>query len=161
MLVSLLFLPSLLWADWTVRRQLNAQGMPERCVLESSAVTMSDGYQDTQVLLMLSAEALQLKAKAPLDSSFRDLGLQVDKHDFIPVENLVEDRVALFTAQYPTIVEQMKRAQSPPKKGQKVTSPTIKLQLRFWPTWPARGVQTAELSLEGFSKAYMEFSTCK
>lgn len=161
MLGSLLLVPNVALADWTVKRLTNAQGALERCVVEATPFTMSDGYQSTEVVVSVSRDSVQVKTKAPLDENFRDLSLQVDKHPPVALELLVGDRVALVTTQYASLVEQMKRGSTPPPKGQKPPSPTLKLQLRFWPTWPARGLQTADLSLEGFRKAYTELGTCK
>jgi hypothetical protein len=124
-------------------------------------MVMSDGYQDTQVTVTISLQTVTVKAKAPLDNGFNDIGLQIDKNDVIKMDKVVEERSALFAASYSTILEQIAKGPALVKKGRKPTISTLKLYMRFWPTWPTKGLQTLDVSLEGFSKAYTELKTCK
>jgi hypothetical protein len=139
----------------------NQLGNFERCVLESHTVPVSDGYQETQASLIVSADAILVKTKAPLDDSFGDIGLQVEKNDFIKIDKVVEESSALFTTSYKKILGQLQKEPVPVKKGQKPASATVKVKLRFWPTWPVTGTHAVEFSLEGFSKAYAEMVACK
>lgn len=149
------------WAEWTVKRLYNQVDNLERCVLESHSVPVSDGYQETQASIRVSADAILVKTKAPLDDGFADIGLQVGKNDFIKMDKIVEERSALFASSYTKILEQWKKGPAPVKKGQQSPIPTVKVQLRFWPTWPATGTHAVEFSLDGFSKAYTDMAACK
>lgn len=148
------------WAEWTVKREQKQAGQPERCVLVSDVLSVQDGYQQTQVYMMVSADAIVVKTKSPLDDSFGDIGLQVDKHDFIPLDKIVDERSALFASSYAKILEQITKGSAPVKKGQKPPLSKVRVQLRFWPTWPATGTHDVEFSLANFSKAYAEMVAC-
>lgn len=158
LLVTLL--SSAAWADWTVKREQNQAGQLERCVLISDMLSVHDGYQDTQVYLMVSPDAIVVKTKAPLDDGFADIGLQVDKNDFIKMDNVVAERSALFASSYAKILEQFKKGSAPVKKGQKPPLSKVRVQLRFWPTWPATGTHDVEFGLADFSKAYADMVAC-
>jgi len=149
------------WAEWTVKRVYNQIGNFERCVLESHIAPVSDGYQETQVTFVVNTDAILVKTKAPLDTSFGDIGLQVEKNDFIKMDKVIEESSALFTTSYTKILGQLKKEPTPVKKSQKPVSATVKVQLRFWPTWPVTGTHAVEFRLEGFSKAYAEMAACK
>jgi hypothetical protein len=154
-------LHSVAWAEWTVKRLNNQTGNLERCVLESNTAPVNDGYQETQVSMIVSADTVIVKTKVPLDDSFDDIGLQVEKNAFIKMDKIVEERSALFASSYTKILEQLKKGPVPVKKGQQSPSPTVKVQLRFWPTWPVTGTHAVEFSLDGFSKAYTDMAACK
>lgn len=157
--VTLLHSPA--WAIWTVKRVYNQTGNLERCVVESHTAPVSDGYQETQATLIVHTDTILVKTKAPLDDSFGDIGLQVEKHDFIKMDKVVAESSALFATSYKQILGQWQKEPVPVKKSRKPASTTVKVQLRFWPTWPVTGTHTVEFSLEGFSKAYAEMVTCK
>lgn len=160
LLLALLSQPA--WAEWTVKRLYNPMGNVERCVVESHVVPVSDGYQETEVSLVVSANTIVIKSKAPLDDSFGDIGLQVAKNDFIKMDKVIDERSALFAASYAKILAQFKQGGAAPvKKGQPPQAPQVRIQLRFWPTWPATGTHDVEFDLEGFSKAYANMVACK
>ena len=71
---------------------------------------------------MVSPDTIVVKTKAPLDDSFADIGLQVDKNDFIKMDNVVEERSALFASSYAKILEQFKKGSAPVKKGRKAAA---------------------------------------
>ena len=159
LLITLLSHPA--WAEWTVKREYNQMGNVARCVLVSDTLPVNDGYQETQAYILVSTDAIVVKTKTPLDDSFADIGLQVDKNDFITMDKVLEERSALFASSYTKILEQFKKELVPLKKGQKPQISKVRVQLRFWPTWPATGTHDVEFSLAGFSKAYMDMVACK
>ncbi len=161
LVIGMLVCPSAAWAEWTIKRLYTPQGVFERCVVESPTLPMRDGYQDTQVTVIVSTQTILVKAKAPLDNAFNDIGLQIGKNSVVKAERVVEERSAVFTDQFRDILTQLTQDVSPVKKGRPLPPPTLKLYLRFWPTWPTRGLQTVDVSLEGFRKAYTELDTCK
>ena len=61
----------------------------------------------------------------------------------------VADRKALFDSNYERVVAQFK------------AGTRVKVQLRFWPTWPATGTHATTLSLIGFTRAYGELAECR
>lgn len=125
--------------EWTVNQ----------CVLESSRQPVSDGYQQTTVHFAVTPRSVALVSAAPLDVTGSDIELKVDKEAFVPIDRLEGDRTALFDSSYERVVEQFKAGTQ------------VKVQLRFWPTWPATGTHTATLSLIGFTRAYGELASCR
>jgi hypothetical protein len=135
-------------AAWTVQRHAGTVEGKAACHLQSDTKPVNDGYQETRATLLVQQDAVRVQTAAPLDTSFADIGIQVDKQAFIPMDTVSERKTALFTSNYATLVEQF-------KKGY-----TVRVQLRFWPTWPVTGTHDVTFSLVGFTKAYMEMLAC-
>jgi hypothetical protein len=142
---SLWLLGGVAGAAWTVQRLAEAAG---GCYLQSDTKAVSDGYQDTHATMLVQHEAVLVQTAAPLDVSFADIGMQVDKQALIPMDTLSERKTARFTTSYTTLIEQFKRGYS------------VRVQLRFWPTWPATGPHEVTFSLLGFTKAYTDMQAC-
>jgi hypothetical protein len=130
-------------------------------VLVSNTLPVQDGYQETQAYMVVSTDAIIVKTRVPLDDGFNDIGLQVDKNPFITMDRVLEERSALFASSYAKIIEQFKKGPAPARKGQSPPIPKVRVQLRFWPTWPVTGTHDVEFNLEGFSKAYAEMVACQ
>jgi hypothetical protein len=125
--------------EWTVKQ----------CVLESSRQPMPDGYQETTVHFVVTPRSVALVSQAPLDGTGQDLGVKVDAEPFVRIDKLDGDRRALLDSKYERLVAQFKAGAE------------VRVQLRFWPTWPATGTHATTLSLIGFTKAYSELSACR
>jgi hypothetical protein len=136
-------------ATWTVVQHPDAQSQTETCMMQSPTQSVHDGYDGTQVQLIIHSESVLVVARAPFDSSFNDIGMQVDQHALIRLDEVVDRKTARFATSYATLIEQF-------KKGSRV-----KLQMRFWPTWPTTGLHTAAYSLIGFTKAYTDLQACQ
>jgi hypothetical protein len=133
-------------AEWMVKP---SDGAGNRCVLESRRQSIADGYQHTSVHFVVTARSVTLVSAAPLDAGSSDLGFTVDDRAFVPVDRLEGDRVAVFDSRYEEVVEQFKAGLR------------ARVQLHFWPTWPATGTHTATLSLIGFTRAYRALLECR
>lgn len=136
-------------ADWTVKTVARSDGAGVRCVLESSRQTMPDGYQKTTAYISIAPRTVAVSSVSVLDGGFKDIGLVVDQGEFIPMDRLEGDRTAVFDSKYDRVVEQFKAGVQ------------ARLQLRFWPTWPATGPHSTTFSLIGFTKAYDQLSGCR
>jgi hypothetical protein len=136
-------------AEWTVQRLRDPATKVEVCHLVSETVTMRDGYDTTMVSVAFTGKAILLRTESPLDTSFNDIGVQVDRHALVAMDTTQERKIAVFTTSYATLVEQS-------KKGAR-----LRVQLRFWPTWPATGTHDATFPLKGFTKAYAEMLACQ
>jgi hypothetical protein len=133
-------------ADWTVKF---GDGAGSRCVMESRRQPLADGYQQTTVYFSVTTRSVALVSAAPLDAGSSDLGVQVDDLAFVPGDRLEGDRTMVFDSRYEEVVAQFKAGLR------------ARIQLRFWPTWPATGTHTATLSLIGFTRAYRELLACR
>jgi hypothetical protein len=135
-------------ADWTPKFILDPVKDETRCMLESDKKVINDGYQDTEIVLRIDDQVLLVATKSNIDTSKGDVGLKVDKHEFIKMDKLKLEQTVVFDKQIAKIVEQF-------KKGLRVA-----LTLRFWPTYPSTGAKTVTFSLIGFTKAHGELGSC-
>ncbi len=136
-------------ADWEAKHTIDPLTSQSRCVVESIRQKLHDGYGDTEVLLQVDRQSLLVKTRSNIDASKGDIGLVVDKQEFIAMDSVDFDQNVRFEKKIATIVRQF-------KKGLKA-----QLTLRFWPTYPDTGAKTISFSLIGFTKAYEEFGSCQ
>jgi hypothetical protein len=142
--IALLALPVAVAAEWAVKKAAGAE-----CLLESSPESLPDGYQTTTARIRIDGKGVSVVSPSALDAGSRDIGIAVDEDPLVPMDRLADQRTAVFDSRYATLVEQLKR-------GLKA-----RVQLRFWPTWPATGTHSATFSLIGFTRAYAELRECK
>jgi len=119
------------------------------CALETGDIIVFDGYQDTGLKLSLTETGLLVRTKSNIDMSYDDVGLAVDGGRFIPADAVVDEQDVLFSRNSDTIIEQFIRGGS------------VKLFLRFWPTYPATQRREARFSLMGFTRAYNDYKECR
>jgi hypothetical protein len=144
-----LLVPPKAGADWTVRPVPAGPGGADQCVLESERQPVFDGYQKTWVQIAVDDKTVRVTSASTLDGGDRDIGLVVDEGRFAPAEEVVEQRTANFAAQYQTLMQEFKRGLR------------VRVQLRFWPTWPKTGTHSATFSLIGFTRAHARMSDCR
>jgi hypothetical protein len=136
------------WADWSVGQAPG--GAEAGCVLESGDSPVFDGYQTTSARIMAGPTFVAIKVKSTLDPGFSDIGVRVDNKEFISADKINGEKTVLFDSSYEKVVEQFK------------AGIRVKVQLRFWPTWPVTGTHTADFSLIGFTKGFEEMmSRCR
>jgi hypothetical protein len=62
------------------------------------------------------------------------------------MDRLADPRTVVFESRYEAVVAQFKRGLH------------VRVQLRFWPSWPATGLHSATFSLVGFTRAYAQLA---
>ena len=145
----LFLLPGMLRAEeknWTVTKIPTA--VAASCAVVTPTRVLDDGYGQTHVQILVGTTFVKVKTDSKIDTSFSDIGLKVDKNNPIAMNRLDGEQIIRFDDQRETVVEQF-------KKGAKVT-----LRLRFWPSWPTKGLKTVDFSLRGFTKAYAAMMKC-
>ena len=144
-LVSILLVaePAVLAAEWVVK-----PGTGSGCLLESSPESLSDGYQTTTARLRVDGKTVSVASPSVFDTGFNDIGVVVDEEAMVPMDRTADSRTAVFESRYSTLVEQFKRGLR------------ARVQLRFWPTWPATGTHSATFSLIGFTRAFARLDEC-
>ena len=147
-IIALLPVQDVAMAGWMLQRTVASQANEARCYLKSDVMILNDGYQDIKAFMGIHLDRLLVNTGSPLDTSFSDIGLQVDKNDFILMDSVSSRQAALFTESYAQLIEQFKKGRS------------VRVQLRFWPTWPTTGTHSVSFSLIGFSKAYSQMQSC-
>jgi len=135
--------------EWSVKTVPRTDGPGTRCVLESVRQSLPDGYQDTTAYVTIDGRSVSVTSASVLDGSSADIGLLVDQEPLIRMDRLTGTKTAIFDAQYARLVELFKAGNR------------LRVQLRFWPEWPATGTHSATFSLGGFTKAYGELAGCR
>lgn len=145
-IVSILLVtqPARVAAEWVATR-----GNDSGCVLESSPESLSDGYQTTTARIRVDDTKVSISSPSVFDAGFNDIRIVVDEQVIVPMDRLADPRTAVFESRYGTLVEQFKRGLR------------ARVQLRFWPTWPATGIHSATFSLIGFTRAHAQLAECK
>jgi hypothetical protein len=136
-------------ADWTVKTVARTDGPGTRCVVESTPQAVPDGYQTSTVHLTVDERSVAVTSASNLDASFGDIGLSVDGGELVLLDRLAGPKTALFDAKHDRLVERFRAGTH------------ARVQLRFWPEWPATGTHSATLSLLGFTKAYDSLARCR
>jgi len=136
-------------AQWAVRAEPTAPGATASCVLESERQPLSDGYQKTWAQIVVDRQAVRVTSPSKLDPGDADIGLVVDDGPFVPMDEVAGERTAVFKTRYAPLVDDFKR-------GLKV-----RVQLRFWPTWPKTSTHSAIISLLGFTRAHEGLADCR
>jgi len=131
--------------SWSVEQGPDDAG----CHIRTLRQEIETGYNQAKVEILVDETAVTIRTDAKLDGGFDDLGVAVDGGPLTAVDRIEKERTAVLDGTYAELVEQFKR-------GSKV-----RVQLRFWPTWPATGTHSAEFSLIGFTKAYGALGGCK
>ena len=135
--------------EWSVKTVPRPDGSGTRCVLESARQSLSDGYQDTMAWVTVDDRSVAVTSGSSLDPGFSDIGLVVDQEPLVPMDRLTGMKTATFETKYGRLVELF-------KKGAR-----LRVQLRFWPEWPATGPHSVTFGLIGFTKAYGALAGCR
>ena len=134
-------------ANWEVSPA--PRGGKKTCLLLSAKQPVNDGYQVVEAQIIVDGSTVIVKSDSVLDPGFADIGLAVAKHSFIQADEIRDRKQAVFAKQYAEIVQLFKDERE------------VRVQLRFWPTWPATGTHSASFSLMGFTKAHGEAARCE
>ena len=148
-ILALLVLGGPAAAEWSVKSVPRTDGSGTRCVVESARERLPDGYQDTTAYVTVDARSVAVTSASNLDPGGGDVGLIVDQEALVPMDRLAGRKTALFDSKHAQLVELFKAGSR------------LRVQLRFWPEWPATGAHSATFSLVGFTKAYGELAGCR
>lgn len=150
---GMLAIPPRVAAEWAVRPEPPAAGAPAGapagCVMESERQSLPDGYQKTWAQIIVDGKAVRVTSASQLDPGDGDIGLVVDDGAFVPMDEVVDGRTAVFRSRYESLVEEFRR-------GLKA-----RVQLRFWPTWPKTSAHSATFSLIGFTRTHARLADCR
>jgi hypothetical protein len=134
--------------NWTAKRIYDPFRNETRCVLETPKQMIHDGHQDTSIFLRVDERFLLVLTESNVDLNHPDVGIRVDDGALIKPDKAYLDQNALFESTAPVVIAKF-------KEGLKVD-----VALRYWPTWPSKGVRTATFSLIGFSRAFARLPGC-
>lgn len=131
--------------EWEVRRALKFGG---KCVLESNKLDFFDGYDNTGLKFRIMDDELYLLTRSNIDMSFKDVGVQVGANQIILADKVVDDQNVLIKKELPAFITQLRKKQE------------ARIQLRFWPTYPATQTYSEDIKMDGFLSAYAEYQEC-
>ena len=120
-----------------------------RCLLESVKNVFNDGQAETSVKLVYTGDALYAATKSNIDFDYPGIGLQVDRHEQHPIDEVYMKKTAVFSKNSDTLHKQF------------INGANAKLTLGFWPLIPKTKVHVIEFSLFGYTKAYQQYLMCK
>lgn len=135
-------------ADWSARRVYDPFTDQSRCVAESDVVSLHDGYQETRLRLRVDQQSVAVVTESNIDGSRSDAGISVDGQPLIAIDSIVLEQTAIVRAGATVLVKQF-------KSGREAS-----IRLHFWPTWAPRGLRSATVNLNGFSRAYSRLPDC-
>jgi len=133
--------------NWTTKRIFDVFRNESRCVVETPATTMDDGRSPTKVFLRVDGRSLTVMTQSNVDIG-ADVGVRVDDNKLIRPDKIFLDQNLLFETSSAQIIEQFKAGL------------VAEAHLRFWPTWPDKGLKTVRFSLIGFTRAYARLPGC-
>lgn len=133
---------------WRVQPLPEGQPGGARCVLQSARQAVFDGYQDTWAQIVVDDTTVRVTSASMLDPGDGDIGLSVDGGGFVPADDVVDGRTALFSTRYGVLIDDFKRGLR------------VRVQLRFWPTWPKTGTHAVAFGLIGFTRAHTQLADC-
>ena len=143
--ILLLALANVAHANW----KIDSTGLSGQCALVSPVLKINDGQGETKIQLKLNKEQLLVTTDSNIDNTMKDIGLKVDDKVFIYITEVIDTTHVVFGKdRIDEIISQF------------VPGRRVLIHLRFWPTWPATGVKTAEFSLIGFTKTLKALSQC-
>jgi hypothetical protein len=145
LIAGLCGIPFTAYAQWTLQQDMRSHA---GCVLVSGVASVFDGYNDTSLKLAVHDRKLLVMTDANIDLGASDVGLSVDKNKFIEADGVTNETNVLFETNIESIIEQFIRGRS------------VKLYLRFWPSYPSKGRHETSFSLIGFTKAYKSLTDC-
>lgn len=135
--------------NWSLLNSEDVSNKSAACTLVTLTKKMNDGQGETTVWLELSDKELLIKTKSDIDKSFNDIAIQIDDKKKIELDEVRSDTDVVFSKSIIDITKEF------------IEGNNVKVQLRFWPTWPTSGLKSIDFSLLGFTKAYESLLTCK
>jgi hypothetical protein len=136
-------------AEWSLRVEPAGAGATASCAMISERQPVPDGYQNTWAQILVDRRVIRVTSASQLDPGDGDIGLSIDEGQFVRVDEVLDSRTAVFRTHYQPLIEDFKR-------GLKV-----RVQLRFWPTWPKTGTHSTTFSLIGFTRAHAGLAECR
>ncbi len=147
--MNLAALPLSFGAHWSLDRRPNPINHETQCLLASRSINISDGYERTDVQLLLTATSLYVKTDSNIDLSYPDSGIRLDDGTQLQFESLAKQTAAMISGDVAALYKQMTPSQ------------TLLVRLGFWPTWPVTQTQEASFPLDGFSDAVNALWLCE
>ena len=142
-------LPLSFGRQWVLDRRPNPVTKETQCILASEAVNIPDGYDRSNVQVLLTLDSIYVTADSNIDLSYPQTGIRIGAGTLRPFDRLAGETAAMVSGD--DVSELYARMTS---------SPDMVVRLGFWPTWPITETREASYSLEDFQTAVMALRAC-
>jgi hypothetical protein len=142
-------LPLSFGRQWVLDRRPNPVTKETQCILASEAVNIPDGYDRSNVQVLLTLDSIYVTADSNIDLSYPQTGIRIGAGALRSFDRLAGETAAMVSGD--DVSELYARMTS---------SPDMVVRLGFWPTWPVTETREASYSLEDFRTAVMALRAC-
>ena len=142
-------LPLEFGALWSLDRRPTPVSDQAHCLLASRSINISDGYDRTDVQLLLTAHSLYVKTNSNIDLSYPDTGVRLDDGSLVPFDGVAQENIAIIKTDVTALYQRM------------LPSQTAVVRLGFWPTWPVTETQEARFPLRNLDDAVEALWLCE
>lgn len=149
MQIDLESLPLSFGAGWALDRRPNPATKRTECILASPAVNIPDGYDRTNVQVLLTLQSIYINADSNIDLSYPESGIRIGAGALRPFDRLVRETTAVISGGgVKSLYTRM------------ANSSRMVVRLGFWPTWPATETREVSYSLGDFQHAITALHAC-
>jgi len=142
-------LPLSFGEQWSLDRRLNPVTKKTQCILTSKAVNIPDGYETTDVQVLLTLDSIYVNADSHIDLKYPQTGIRIGEDALRPFDKLVKETTAIVSGNdVQTLYARM------------ASSSDMVVSLGFWPTWPITETRSVSYALEDFRTAILALRAC-
>jgi len=135
--------------QWVLDRRLNPVTKEIQCMLASEVVNIPDGYDRTNVQVLLTLDSIYVSTDSNIDLSYPQSGIRIGASTLRPFDKLAGQTTAMVSGDDVSALY-----------ARMTSSPDMVVSLGFWPTWPVTETREASYSLEDFQTAVMALRAC-
>ena len=147
--LDLASLPLSFGRQWVLDRRPNPVTKETQCILASEAVNIPDGYERTNVQVLLTLDSIYVNTDSNIDLSYPQTGIRIGTDTLRPFDKLTSEKAAMVSGDDVAALY-----------ASMTSSPDMVVRLGFWPTWPVTETREASYSLEDFQTAVMALRAC-
>jgi hypothetical protein len=120
-----------------------------QCILASEVINIPDGYDRTNVQVLLTLDSIYVSADSNIDLSYPQTGIRVGTGRLRPFDRLASETAAMVSGDdVAALYTHM------------TSGPDLVVRLGFWPTWPMTETREASYSLDDFQSAVLALRAC-
>jgi len=134
---------------WVLDRRPNPVTKETQCILASESVNIQDGYDRTNVQVLLTLDSIYVSTDSNIDLSYPQTGIRIGTGTLRPFDKLAGQTAAMVSGDDVSALY-----------ASMTSSPDMVVRLGFWPTWPVTETREASYSLEDFHTAVMALRAC-
>ena len=142
-------LPLSFGRQWILDRRPNPVTQKTECILASEIVNISDGYDRTNVQVLLTLDSIYVDTDSNIDLSYPQTGIRVGASVLRAFDKLAGQSAAMVSGDDVSALY-----------AHMTNSSNMVVRLGFWPTWPVTETREASYTLEDFQTAVSALRAC-